>query len=52
MEDFSMSVLYFEKVNEFSLKALLGMAIKAEIGAKEVYESMAVNVDIETLREN
>lgn len=41
-----------KKVNEFSLKELLGMAIKAEIGAREVYESMAVNVDIETLRGN
>ncbi|MCO6042110.1 ferritin family protein [Thermococcus alcaliphilus] len=39
-----------EKVNEFSLKELLGMAIKAEIGAREFYKSMAANVDIETLR--
>ena len=39
-----------EKVNEFSLKELLGMAIKAEIGAREFYRSMAVNVDMESFK--
>ncbi|NJE26282.1 rubrerythrin [Thermococcus sp. MV5] len=39
-----------ERVNEFSLRELLGMAIKAEIGAKEFYRSMAENVGVETLK--
>ncbi len=40
-----------EKVREFSLEELLGMAIKAEIGARKFYESLAERVGIQTLRE-
>ena len=43
--------LPLEKIKEFSLEELLGMAIKAEIGAKKFYESLAERIDVETLKE-
>ncbi|AIF69092.1 hypothetical protein PAP_03360 [Palaeococcus pacificus DY20341] len=43
--------LPLEKIEEFSLEELLGMAIKAEIGAAKFYESLAENIDIEVLKE-
>ncbi|WP_456367636.1 ferritin family protein [Thermococcus sp.] len=42
--------LPLEKVREFSLEELLGMAIKAEIGARKFYESLAERVDIHELK--
>ncbi len=39
-----------EKVKEFSLEDLLGMAIKAEIGARRFYESLAERIGIEELK--
>ena len=39
-----------EKVKEFSLEDLLGMAIKAEIGARRFYESLAGRIEIEELK--
>ncbi len=43
--------LPLEKIKDFSLEELLGMAIKAEIGARKFYESLAERIDIETLKE-
>ena len=43
--------LPLERVKEFSLEELLGMAIKAEIGARKFYESLAERVEIEALEE-
>ncbi|WP_297435256.1 ferritin family protein [Thermococcus sp.] len=40
-----------KKVKEFSLEELLGMAVKAEIGARKFYESLASRVDIPALKE-
>jgi len=43
--------LPLEKIKDFSIEELLGMAVKAEIGAREFYESLAKNVDIHELKE-
>lgn len=43
--------LPLEDMKNFSLKELLGMAIKAEIGAANFYSSLAENMDIEALRD-
>ncbi|QDA31357.1 rubrerythrin [Thermococcus indicus] len=43
--------LPLEKVKEFSLEELLGMAIKAEIGARKFYESLAERIEIPALKE-
>ncbi len=43
--------LPLEKVKDFSLEELLGMAIKAEIGARKFYESLAERLDIQALKE-
>ncbi|WP_297520191.1 ferritin family protein [Thermococcus sp.] len=43
--------LPLEKVKEFSLEELLGMAIKAEIGARKFYGSLAERVDIQELKD-
>ncbi|WP_456366999.1 ferritin family protein [Thermococcus sp.] len=43
--------LPLERIKDFSLEELLGMAVKAEIGAREFYESLAKNVDIRELKE-
>ena len=43
--------LPLEKIKEFSLEELLGMAIKAEIGARRFYESLAERIDVKTLKE-
>ncbi|WP_457751616.1 ferritin family protein [Thermococcus sp.] len=43
--------LPLEKIKEFSIEELLGMAIKAEIGARRFYESLAERVDITELKE-
>ncbi len=40
-----------ERIKDFSLEELLGMAIKAEIGARKFYESLAERIDIEALKE-
>ncbi len=39
-----------ERIKEFPLEKLLGMAIKAEIGAKKFYESLAERIDIQELK--
>ncbi|NJE00187.1 rubrerythrin [Thermococcus sp. LS1] len=43
--------LPLEKIKDFSIEELLGMAIKAEIGAREFYTSLAERIDIQTLKE-
>ncbi len=43
--------LPLERIRDFSLEELLGMAVKAEIGARKFYESLAENVDIRELKE-
>ncbi|AAL81314.1 rubrerythrin [Pyrococcus furiosus DSM 3638] len=43
--------LPIEKMADFSLEELLGMAIKAEIGAREFYKSLAEKIKIEALKE-
>ncbi|ASJ13893.1 ferritin family protein [Thermococcus radiotolerans] len=43
--------LSIERVKDFSLEELLGMAIKSEIGARKFYESLAERIEIETLKE-
>ncbi|ASJ02902.1 rubrerythrin [Thermococcus profundus] len=43
--------LPLEKMKDFSLEELLGMAIKAEIGARKFYESLAERIDIQELKE-
>ncbi|WP_048147816.1 ferritin family protein [Palaeococcus ferrophilus] len=43
--------LPLEKIKDFSLEELLGMAIKAEIGAREFYESLAERIEVETLKD-
>nr|WP_088883031.1 ferritin family protein [Thermococcus sp. P6] len=42
--------LPLERIRDFSLEELLGMAIKAEIGAREFYRSLAERVEIEELK--
>lgn len=42
--------LPLERIKDFSLDELLGMAIKAEIGSREFYESLAQRADIEELK--
>lgn len=41
--------LPLEKIGDFSLEELLGMAIKAEIGARKLYESLAERVMVQEL---
>ncbi|NJE10507.1 ferritin family protein [Thermococcus sp. MAR1] len=43
--------LPLERIKDFSLEELLGMAIKAEIGARKFYQSLAERIEIETLKE-
>ncbi|NJE61142.1 ferritin family protein [Thermococcus sp. 21S7] len=43
--------LPLEKVKDFSLEELLGMAIKAEIGARKFYESLAERIEIQALKD-
>ncbi|WP_258084167.1 ferritin family protein [Thermococcus thermotolerans] len=43
--------LPLEKVKDFSLEELLGMAIKAEMGARRFYESLAERIEIGSLKE-
>jgi len=43
--------LPLERIKDFSLEELLGMAIKSEIGAKEFYESLAQRVEVPELKE-
>jgi len=43
--------LPLERIKDFSMEELLGMAIKAEIGARKFYESLAERVNIEELKE-
>ncbi|WP_297503890.1 ferritin family protein [Thermococcus sp.] len=42
--------LPLERVKEFSLEELLGMAVKAEIGARNFYESLAERIEIKELK--
>ena len=42
--------LPLERVKEFSLEELLGMAVKAEIGARNFYESLAERIEMEELK--
>ncbi|WP_297501967.1 ferritin family protein [Thermococcus sp.] len=43
--------LPLERIKDFSPEELLGMAVKAEIGARRFYESLAERVDIRELKE-
>ncbi|WP_297468783.1 ferritin family protein [Thermococcus sp.] len=43
--------LPLERIRGFSLEELLGMAIKAEIGAREFYKSLTEKVEIQELKE-
>lgn len=43
--------LPLERIKDFSLEELLGMAIKSEIGAKEFYGSLAQRVEVPELKE-
>ncbi|AEH24660.1 ferritin family protein [Pyrococcus yayanosii] len=43
--------LPFGRIKDFSLEELLGMAIKAEVGAREFYISLARRVEAQSLRE-
>ncbi|NJE41916.1 ferritin family protein [Thermococcus sp. GR6] len=43
--------LPLERIRDFSLEELLGMAIKAEIGAREFYTSLAERMEIQALKE-
>ncbi|AEK72037.1 rubrerythrin-related protein [Thermococcus sp. 4557] len=43
--------LPLEKVKDFSLEELLAMAIKAEIGARKFYESLAERIEIHALKD-
>ena len=42
--------LPLERIKNFSLEELLGMAVKAEIGARKFYESLAERIDILELK--
>ncbi|MDV3103603.1 ferritin family protein [Thermococcus waiotapuensis] len=42
--------LPLERIKDFSLEELLGMAIKAEIGARKFYGSLAERINIQELR--
>jgi len=42
--------LPLERVKEFSLEELLGMAVKAEMGARKFYESLAEKIEIQELK--
>jgi len=43
--------LPLERIRDFSLEELLGMAIKAKIGAREFYTSLAKRMEIQALKE-
>ncbi|AEC52585.1 rubrerythrin-related protein [Pyrococcus sp. NA2] len=45
------SALSLENMKEFSIEELLGMAIKAEIGAVEFYKSLAEKIEVRALKE-
>ncbi|NJE04743.1 rubrerythrin [Thermococcus sp. M36] len=43
--------LPLERIKDFSLEELLGMAIKAEIGARRFYKSLAEKIEVKSLRD-
>lgn len=42
--------LPLERMKDFSIEELLGMAIKAEIGARKFYESLAERIEVRELK--